>query len=122
MSALFRDLNCADLTRLPPCTYNKTELIEAATASCDLSAPPCRFSMDDTSAMEGLESMMNVSAEFGINVFNDAVMRARLPKETYRQLQKTMKDGRHLDSNVVVVVANAMKDWALEKGATHYTH
>ena len=78
--------------------------------------------MDDTSAMEGLESMMNVSAEFGINVFNDAVMRARLPKETYRQLQKTMKDGRHLDSNVAVVVANAMKDWALEKGATHYTH
>ena len=78
--------------------------------------------MDDTSAMEGLESMMNVSAEFGINVFNDAVMRARLPKETYKQLQKTMKDGRHLDSNVAVVVANAMKDWALEKGATHYTH
>ena len=66
--------------------------------------------------------MMNVSAEFGVNVFNDTVMQARLPKETYRQLQKTIKDGRHLDSNVAVVVANAMKDWALEKGATHYTH
>ena len=66
--------------------------------------------------------MMNVSAEFGVNVFNDTVMQARLPKETYRQLQKTIKDGRHLDSNVAVVVANAMKDWAIEKGATHYTH
>ena len=66
--------------------------------------------------------MNNVSAEFGINVFNDSVMRARLPKETYRQLQKTMKDGRHLDVNLAVVVANAMKDWAIEKGATHYTH
>ena len=54
--------------------------------------------------------MNNVSAEFGINVFNDSVMRARLPKETYRQLQKTMKDGRHLDVNLAVVVANAMKD------------
>ena len=64
----------------------------------------------------------NVSAEFGINVFGDAVMRARLPKETYKQLQKTMKDGRHLDVNVAVIVANAMKDWAIEKGATHYTH
>ncbi len=66
--------------------------------------------------------MQDVTAEFGINVFNDSVMRARLPKETYRQLQKTMKDGRRLDENLAVVVANAMKDWALEKGATHYTH
>ncbi len=66
--------------------------------------------------------MMNVSAEFGINVFNDTVMKARLPKETYRQLQKTIKDGRHLDGNVAIIVANAMKDWAIEKGATHYTH
>ena len=66
--------------------------------------------------------MSNVSAEFAINVFNDSVMRARLPKETYRQLLKTIKDGRHLDSNVAVIVANAMKDWAIEKGATHYTH
>ncbi len=66
--------------------------------------------------------MSNVSADFAINVFNDSVMKARLPKETYRQLQKTIKDGRHLDSNVAVIVANAMKDWAIEKGATHYTH
>ena len=66
--------------------------------------------------------MINVTAEFGINVFSDSVMRARLPKETYKQLQKTIRDGRHLDSSLAFVVANAMKDWAIEKGATHYTH
>ena len=55
-------------------------------------------------------------------MFNDAVMRERLPKETYKALQKTIKDGRHLDLNVATVVANAMKDWAIEKGATHFTH
>ncbi len=59
---------------------------------------------------------------FGINVFNDAVMRQRLPKETYKALHKTIDDGRRLDPEVASVVANAMKDWALEKGATHYTH
>jgi len=66
--------------------------------------------------------MGNVSSDFAMNVFNDTVMRARLPKETYKQLQKTIRDGRRLDNNVAVVVANAMKDWAIEKGATHYTH
>ncbi|MBP3410329.1 MAG: glutamine synthetase III [Clostridia bacterium] len=66
--------------------------------------------------------MNNVTSEFGINVFNDTVMRERLPKETYKRLQKTMKDGRHLDENLAVFVANAMKEWALEKGATHFTH
>ncbi len=59
---------------------------------------------------------------FGTNVFNDAVMRERLPKETYRQLQRTVKEGKHLDNAVANVVANAMKDWAIEKGATHFTH
>ena len=66
---------------------------------------------------------MNAITEvFGSNVFNDAVMRERLPKETYKQLQRTIKDGRHLDNAVANVVANAMKDWAIEKGATHFTH
>lgn len=66
---------------------------------------------------------MSVIAEnFGCMVFNDAVMKARLPKETYNTLQKTIRDGRHLDINVANVVANAMKDWAIEHGATHYTH
>ena len=59
---------------------------------------------------------------FGVNVFNDSVMRQRLPRETYRALHKTIDDGRRLDPQVASVVANAMKDWALEHGATHYTH
>jgi glutamine synthetase len=59
---------------------------------------------------------------FGINVFNDSVMRQRLPQETYRALHKTIDEGRRLDPQVASVVANAMKDWALEHGATHYTH
>ena len=59
---------------------------------------------------------------FGVNVFNDSVMRQRLPKETYRALHKTIDDGRRLDPQVASVVANAMKDWAIEHGATHYTH
>ncbi len=59
---------------------------------------------------------------FGINVFNDSVMRQRLPMETYRALHNTIDEGRRLDPQVASVVANAMKDWALEHGATHYTH
>ena len=55
-------------------------------------------------------------------VFDDATMEARLPKETYKTLQKTIKEGKHLDLSVANVVANAMKDWAVEKGATHFTH
>ena len=66
---------------------------------------------------------MNKTAEiFGINVFNDATMRERLPKETYKTLNATIKKGKDLDLAVANVVANAMKDWALERGATHYTH
>ena len=59
---------------------------------------------------------------FGSMVFNDQVMKARLPKETYRALKKTIENGKSLDPSVANVVANAMKDWAAEKGATHYTH
>jgi len=59
---------------------------------------------------------------FGSNVFNDAVMKQRLPKETYKALQKTIKEGLPLDESVADIVANAMKDWAIEKGATHFTH
>ncbi len=66
--------------------------------------------------------MAAMNEQFGINVFNDFVMRERLPKETYRALHKTIDDGRRLDPQVASVVANAMKDWALERGATHYTH
>ncbi len=66
--------------------------------------------------------MSSISEIFGSNVFGDSVMQQRLPKETYKALQRTIKEGRSLDPNVATVVANAMKDWAIEKGATHYTH
>lgn len=59
---------------------------------------------------------------FGSNVFNDATMRERLPKETYKALKKTIDEGVNLDIKIAEVVANAMKDWAIERGATHYTH
>ncbi|MGN0741716.1 MAG: glutamine synthetase III, partial [Candidatus Fimadaptatus sp.] len=66
--------------------------------------------------------MSKVPELFGSLVFNDALMRERLPKETYKALRKTMQDGKSLDPTVANVVANAMKEWAIEKGATHYTH
>ncbi|AEM78163.1 MULTISPECIES: glutamine synthetase III [Thermoanaerobacter] len=59
---------------------------------------------------------------FGSNVFNDSVMRERLPKATYKALRKTIDEGIPLEPAVAEVVANAMKDWAIEKGATHFTH
>lgn len=59
---------------------------------------------------------------FGSSVFNDATMRERLPKPTYKALKKTIDEGTPLLPQVAEVVANAMKDWAIEKGATHYTH
>ena len=59
---------------------------------------------------------------FGSMVFNDDVMRERLPKEVYKSLTKTIATGKTIDASVADVVANAMKDWAIEKGATHYTH
>ncbi|HIU48709.1 MAG TPA: glutamine synthetase III, partial [Candidatus Avimonoglobus intestinipullorum] len=65
---------------------------------------------------------MGVSDIFGSNVFNLTVMKERLPKETFKSLEHTIKDGTALDPGVAEVVANAMKDWAIEKGATHYTH
>ena len=66
--------------------------------------------------------MSSVTEIFGSMVFDDSTMEARLTKETYKALQKTIKNGKHLDLGVANVVANAMKDWAIEKGATHFTH
>ena len=59
---------------------------------------------------------------FGAMVFNEDVMREKLPKEVYKSLSKTIAEGRTIDPSIASVVANAMKDWAIEKGATHYTH
>ena len=67
-------------------------------------------------------SKADVSAYFACDVFNDEVMRARLPKQIYKALTKTKKMGVSLDPAYADVVANAIKDWAIERGATHYTH
>ena len=64
----------------------------------------------------------NISERFGCMVFNDDVMRERLPKEVYKSLSRTIASGKPIDATIADVVANAMKDWAVEKGATHYTH
>ncbi len=66
--------------------------------------------------------MARINELFGSNVFNDAVMQERLPKDTYRALKRTIDEGRRLDPQVAAVVAHAMKDWAIEKGVTHFTH
>ena len=59
---------------------------------------------------------------FGSLVFNDETMKERLPKDTYKAMKKTIEEGKSLDLSVANVVANAMKDWAISKGVTHFTH
>ena len=66
--------------------------------------------------------MKTVTDYFGSMVFNDGVMKARLPKETYKEVRKAIEDGARLDLETANVVANAMKDWAIQNGATHFTH
>lgn len=66
--------------------------------------------------------MKDISSLFGMMVFNDKVMRARLPKDIYNELVMTISTGKPLESYVADQVASAVKDWAIEKGATHYTH
>ncbi len=69
-----------------------------------------------------MNTAKNVPELFGSMVFNEAVMKERLPKDVYRKLKKTMREGTAIDADVAAVVATAMKDWAVSKGATHYTH
>ncbi|MBO5313036.1 MAG: glutamine synthetase III [Clostridia bacterium] len=66
--------------------------------------------------------METVAEMFGSMVFNDHVMKERLPEDVYKSLQNTIQNGKHLDLSLANIVANAMKEWAIEKGATHYTH
>ncbi len=66
--------------------------------------------------------MEKVYEIFGTNVFNDSVMKERLPADTYEILKRTIKEGKGLDSSIADTVASAMKEWAIEKAATHYTH
>ena len=69
-----------------------------------------------------MSEAIHVAEIFGENVFNDAVMRERLPKSVYKKLKQTIEDGSELDPSIADVVAHAMKDWAVDNGATHYTH
>ncbi len=69
-----------------------------------------------------MSEAINVSAIFGEDVFNDAVMQERLPKKVYKDLKKTIEEGKDLDLATADVIAHEMKEWAIEKGATHYTH
>ena len=66
--------------------------------------------------------MSYIPGMFGSLVFNEDVMKERLPRETYKAMKKTLRDGKRMSIEVANVVANAMKDWAIEQGATHYTH
>ena len=69
-----------------------------------------------------VRKMINVPELFGSMVFSDKVMRERLPKEVYKSLTKTIERGKTIDPSIADCVASAMKEWAIEKGATHYTH
>lgn len=65
---------------------------------------------------------VNVAEVFGQDVFNEAVMKERLPEVTYKQMVKLMEEGGDVTLELADIVAKAMKEWAIEKGATHYTH
>ena len=69
-----------------------------------------------------MSEMIDVAKIFGENVFNDSVMRERLPKNTYKELKKTIEEGKELQAVTADVIAHEMKEWAIEKGATHYSH
>ena len=69
-----------------------------------------------------MSELMNVADIFGENVFNDSVMKERLPKEVYNELKRTIREGKELEASIADVVANEMKEWAIERGATHYSH
>ena len=69
-----------------------------------------------------MSNVINVAEIFGENVFNDAVMQERLPRKTYKELKKTIEEGKELQAATADVIAHEMKEWAIEKGATHYSH
>ena len=69
-----------------------------------------------------MAEIFNVADIFGENVFNDSVMQTRLPKKVYKKLHEAMEEGRDLDLETADVIAHEMKEWAIEKGATHYSH
>ena len=84
--------------------------------------PTMRILLKERVVYMSSTTKINVPDIFASMVFNDDVMRERLPKDVYKSLRKTIDNGKDLDITVANAVANAMKDWAIEKGATHYTH
>ena len=88
----------------------------------DMRMSKCEIYIENVEEKETKIMTMNVTELFGSKVFNDKVMKERLPKETYKALKKTIEDGAELELEVAKVVAHAMKDWAIEQGATHFTH
>lgn len=78
---------------------------------------PCPFFMKRRAIMKSI-----VEEIFGSKVFDESVMREKLAKDTYRELEKTIRDGKQLNIKIANAVAHAMKEWAIEQGATHYTH
>ena len=72
--------------------------------------------------LEGDRRSFSIADIFGEDVFSDRVMQERLPKSVYKELRQTIDEGKELGPVIAEVVAEAMKDWAVEKGATHYTH
>ncbi len=95
---------------MPTPPANARQAAIAAITAWKTTAP--RVNFRDTSAGE----------LFGVNVFSDEVMRERLPDKAYKAIRNTIRKGEPLDPDVADEVAKAMKDWAIEKGATHYTH
>ena len=69
-----------------------------------------------------MQEYFNVADIFGENVFNDTVMQERLPKKTYQKLKETISEGKELDLETADVIAHEMKEWAIDTGATHFTH
>ena len=69
-----------------------------------------------------MSERIDVTEIFGKNVFNDSAMREKLPKSVYKKLKQTIEDGAELDPSIADVVAHGIKDWAIERGATHYSH
>ncbi len=114
-------LSGKSLDTVPKGEYNL--LITTKTFAGSHHSSHCRFFLNTKNQYyEGVYPMSTVSEYFGCLSFDDTTMKERLPKDTYKSLKKTIDENRQLDLGVANIVANAMKDWAVEHGCTHYTH
>ena len=97
--------------------------IEAVTVDREVTANHLAYAVVYVfSSRNRMSYYVNVTELFGCDVFNDSVMEERLPKKVYKELKKTIEEGKELSPAVADVVAHEMKEWAIEKGATHYSH